>query len=440
MFSGNVKKIGLVFFVAVLSSCGIFQDDKDLPQGTRISIIESKYNNQISDKAVLELPAMVYEGNWTQSGLNSSHVVGNLSGNDNMKKSWKANFGKGANKRNLLLAQPIILNDMVYTQDVNATVTAFDINNGKEIWKKKIKPLHKNIEDNGLNGVGIAASEDKIFALTGFGSVIALDAKTGKKVWQEELNTLLRTSPNVCEDNLIVQTLDNQLFVLNTKDGSVVWKYNTSAEDTVLAGGAVPACNKKLNIIVAGFSNGEIEAFNANIGYPLWSANLVNTKRGNSTTNINAIKASPIIDNQTIYAIGHNDMLVAIDYQTGETIWSQEIGGINTPWIAGNYMYVLTNNNELVCLNKSDGAIMFSKALLDEYDLKERTEIYLSGPIMVNSKILIGASNGMVYVISPLDGNIQHRFDIKEGITQAPISAKETIIFTTDDASLIAYK
>lgn len=439
MFSDNLKKVIFISCMATLSSCGIFQDDKDLPQGTRISIIESAHHyDKSANKEILTIPAMVYVDNWTQSGANSLHVVGNLSGNDNMKKSWSADFGDGTNKRNLLLAQPVILNDMAYIQDVNATVSAFDIKTGKKVWKRKIKPLNENIEDNGLNGVGIGASDDTIFALTGFGSVVALNANTGEKVWQEELNTLLRTAPSVCENKLIVQTLDNQLFVLNTKDGSVIWKYNTSAEDTVLVGGAAPACNN--DIIVAGFSNGQIEAFNANIGYPLWSANLVNTTRGNSTTNINAVKASPIIDNQTIYAIGNNDMLVAIDYHNGETIWSQAIGGTNTPWVAGEYIYVIANTNELVCLQKSDGKVMFSTPLLDEYDLKERTEIFLNGPIMINNKLLISASNGMIYIISPLDGNIEHRFDINENVSQAPVSAKETVIFTTDDASIIAYK
>ena len=441
MFSDNLKKLGFAFCVAAVSSCGIFQDSKDLPEGVRISIMQSKYSHdQASNKEVADVPAMVFAENWSQSGGSPFHVVGNLMGNENAVKKWKANFGKGANKRNLLLAQPIILNDIVYVQDVEATVSAFNLQDGKKVWEKEITPHQKNIKDNGLNGVGLGASEKEIFAVTGYGSVVAFDAKTGNKLWQENLNALIRTSPNVCGEKLIIQTLDNQLFVLSTKDGSVIWKYNTSAEDTVLAGGAVPACSESLGLIIAGFSNGEVEAFNANIGYPLWSANLVNKTRGNSTTNINAVKASPVIDGQTVYAIGHNDMLAAIDYRNSEMIWSQDIGGTNTPWIAGDYMYVLTNANELTCLKKEDGKVVFSTSLLEEYELKERTEIYLSGPIMVNSKLLVTASNGIVYSISPLNGKIEHRIDIKEKLPYAPISAKETVIFTTNDASIIAYK
>ena len=366
--------------------------------------------------------------------------MNNLSGSNYMQQIWQANFGKGESKRNLLLSQPIIVGEYVYAQDVEGTVSAFELRNGNNIWKKKIKPLNKNFSDNGLNGVGIATDGEKIFALTGFGSIVAFDALDGSQLWRIESNSPLRIAPNVCGNKLIIQTLDNKLLILSTSDGSEIHRYNTSAEDTVLAGGATPACSTKHGIIVAGFSNGYIEAFNADIGYPLWNAGIINTKRGHSTTNINAIKASPIIDDEIVYAIGNNDMMIAIDYKSGQTIWSQEIGSTNTPWVAGNYLYVLTNTNTLVALDKYTGKIMFSTDLLDEYTLQERTDIYLSGPIMVNSKLLISASNGIIYVLSASDGTIEHTIDIKDNIPYAPISANDTVIFATSDANIIAYR
>lgn len=441
MFLSTIKKIGLLCCITLVSSCSLFSEDKDIPEGKRISIIDSHYNTDANlTPKTAEIPPLSAESQWSQSGGNSVHVMGNLSGNDNIKKLWSSDFGKGENKRNLLLAQPVITGSHVYTQDVEGTVSAFNLNNGQKIWKRKIKPQNKNSADNGLNGVGIATDGNSIFAVTGYGSILSFDAKSGKQLWRIETNNLIRTAPNVCSDKLIIQTLDNRLLVLSTKDGSEIFKYNTSAEDTVLAGGATPACSDSLNIIIAGFSNGQIEAFNADIGYPLWSANLINAKRGNSTTNINAIKASPIIDNEKIYAIGNNDMLISVDYRTGETLWSQEIGSINTPWLAGNYLYVVSNNNTLVCLNKNSGEIMYTSKLLQEYDLKDRTDIFLTGPIMVNNKLLVSASNGIIYVISPLNGEIKHKFDTKDEIPYSPISAQDTVIITNSDAQITAYK
>lgn len=441
MLSNIVKKIGIVTCIMLVTSCSLFSEDKDLPKGKRISIVDSKYDiNSDSTKKLSTVPQAVVINDWEQNGANSAHSVGNIAGAESVNKIWSANFGKGENKRNILLAQPIITGGNVYTQDVNGTVSAFNLADGQKIWKKKIKPLNKNISDNGLNGAGIATDGNSIFAVTGYGSIVSFDTKTGKQLWHNETNGLIRTAPTVCNDKLIIQTLDNRLLVLNKTDGSEIFRYNTSAEDTVLAGGATPACSDKLNIIVTGFSNGQLEAFNADIGYPLWSANLINAKRGNATTNINAIKAAPVIDHEIIYAIGNNDMFSAIDYKTGETIWAKEIGSTNTPWVSGDYVYVVSNNNDLVCLNKKNGEIVYTSNILNEYKLEERRDIYLTGPIMVNNKLLITASNGMFYIVSPTNGKIERKIDTKGKIPYSPISAQDTIIVTNSDATITAYK
>ncbi|MBE6450838.1 MAG: hypothetical protein E7016_02610 [Alphaproteobacteria bacterium] len=442
MLLKTLKKTGLIFCCATLMcSCSIFDSQKDLPVGKRISIIEkSQPLNAKAGNLNIEIPSMSFSNNWSQTGGNSVHIMQNLSGNNNMKKVWEANFGKGENKRNLLLAQPIIIGDYVYAQDVEATVSAFEIASGKKVWKTKIKPENKNISDNGLNGVGLASDGQSIFALTGFGSIVSLDKLNGQQLWRIETKTPLRTAPTVCNNKLIIQTLDNKLIILSTKDGSQINKYDISSEDTVLAGGATPACSVENDIIVAGFSNGYIESFNLSIGYPLWTASIINNKRGNSSTNINAIKASPIIDEELVYAIGNNDMLVALDYRSGETVWSQEIGSTNTPWLAGNYLYVVTNNNELIALDKYTGEVMFNTFILQDYTLEERTDIYLSGPIMVNNKLLITSSNGVVYIVSASNGIIEHTIDTKNNLPYAPISANDTVIFVNSDADIIAYR
>ncbi len=440
MLYTKIKKV-VLFLCVILCSCSIFNENKDLPTGKRISILDTKYTyTKFTNNTVNTLPPMVSNKNWLQSGGNSEHVVGNIGGSKNMFKSWTANFGEKANKRNLMLAQPIIVNNILYTQDVEATVNAFDLTNGQKIWETQINPSNKNVYDNGLNGVGLASDGKMIFAVTGFGSILALDTNNGKQIWRKDLNTLVRSAPNTCSEKIIIQTLDNKLLVLNTKDGSEIFKYDTSSEDTILAGGAVPACSNQKGIIVAGFSNGQIEAFNADIGYPLWTVNLVNTKSRNLTTNINSIKASPIIDEDIVYAIGNNDLLMAVDYRTGETIWSQEISSTNTPWIAGKYMYIVSSNNELICLDKTSGKIIFGVKLLTEYELKEKNGIYLSGPIMIRNKLLVTASNGIVYAISPNDGKIEHKINLEEELPYSPISANNSVVFGTSEANVIVFK
>ena len=83
---------------------------------------------------------------------------------------------------------------------------------------------------------------------------------------------------------------------------------------------------------------------------------------------------------------------------------------------------------------------MWQTSLLTEYPLEERSNIYLTGPIMINKNLLVTASNGIVYEISSTDGQIIHRRDLEEPLPLAPISAGSAVVFITNDADLLVYK
>lgn len=442
MFSNKFRTLGLLIFTTAVSACGLFSDNKVLPTGERKAVLtRENYSAETSDFTVLSnITEAVSKKEWTQTGGTSDHVMGNIAVAEDMRQIWTAKFGKGVSKRSFLLAQPVVFDDIVYAQDVQGTVFAFDLANGRKIWKQKLKPLTENEESNGSNGSGLAVDDYAVYAVTGFGSVFALDRKTGAQLWRFDVNTPLRTAPTVCAGKLYVQGLDNSLYALKATEGHQVWKYNISAEDTVLAGGASPACLPKKNFLAAGFSNGELQAFNADIGYPLWNVLLIDNSQINLSTDINAVKGAPVIDNEIIYAVGNNNFLAAVDYRTGEIKWQQKIGSMTMPWLAGKYLFVLDNNHELSAVDKNTGQKLWRTRLLEEYAVEERISVYLHGPVMLNGKLFIAASNGMVYVVSPENGSVVKTQNIGKDLPFGPIAADHTVVFTTNDAELIAFQ
>ena len=439
MFSKS-KIFGLICLVSALCACS---SHKEIPQGNRISVWaepEQFISKETSAATSFKLSEPVENESWNQTGLNAAHLLKNIAAQTDMHESWSASFGEGSSKRNLLLSAPIVANSIVYAQDVNATVYAFDLKTGKQIFKQKLKTLNKNDSKSGLNGVGLAFNNNHLYALAGFGSVFSLNAQTGEILWRKDLKIPLRTAPTAADNKLFVQTIDNQILALDAQNGDEIWAYNMSSEDTVLAGLAPSAYSHEKEIIVAAFSNGEIQAFNARIGYPLWSNSLVNTGKIGSQIGLNAIKAAPVIDGDTVYAAGTNDLTLAVNIESGEVLWRKQIGSTNTPCVDKEALFILSDKFELIALNKKTGENLWSTELFSDLSSKEKRSLYLSGPVLINSELMLTSSNGKVLTFDALTGAPKNELNLHEDLPFGPVAAQKTIIFTTSDADLIAFK
>lgn len=439
MFSKS-KIFGLICFASALCACS---GNKEIPQGTRISVLNEPEQfalKEASKDISFKLSEPLENESWAQTASNAAHLSQNIAAQTDMHESWSASFGEGSSKRNLLLASPIVAKNTVYAQDVNATIYAFDLKTGKQIFKQKLKTLNKNDSKSGLNGVGLAFDNNRLYALAGFGSVFALNPDNGEILWRTDLKIPLRTAPTASSGKLFVQTIDNQLLALDAADGSEIWTYNMSSEDTILAGLAPSAYSAEKEIVVAAFSNGEIQAFNGRIGYPLWSNSLVNTKQIGSQIGLNAIKAAPVIDGNTVYAVGSNDLTIAVNIETGEPLWQQQIGGTNTPCVDKEAVFILSDKFELIALNKKTGQILWTTDIFSDLTSKQKRSLYLSGPVLINSELLLTSSNGKVLTFNPKNGEQKHEINLHEDLPFGPVVAQKTIIFTTNDADLIAFK
>ena len=55
--------------------------------------------------------------------------------------------------------------------------------------------------------------------------------------------------------------------------------------------------------------------------------------------------------------------MAAIDVLDGDRVWEQDIGSSHGAWVAGDYVYVLSNDNELLCLTRNDGKVRWLRQL-----------------------------------------------------------------------------
>ncbi len=409
-------------------------------EGERISVVrENKNLTPDARGEKIKLPRAKINNSWTHYGVNANHGGGHLKAGGNLDEIWNENFGEGTSKRNILISSPVSDGKNIYTIDAKGKVKAFGLNDGKEIWERKLKPANKKAKTSSLTGAGLALNDDVLYASTGFGVVFAINTNDGSVAWEQNVKSPIRSAPTADGDLVIVQTIDNGIFALKNNDGSILWKDKIEDEATTMTGRASPAYSAKDDLVVAAFSNGQLQAYKASTGTPLWMEWIISASSTESLADITSIKANPIIDNGVVYAVGYNSPMMAIDARTGARIWQREIASASQPWLAGKYLFVLTNDGDLIALNKITGGIVWN-TIIPYASPDERLGVTTSGPILANDALLVVSSNGNLYSVSPYSGRIMGVADVDKGIDIAPVMINETLLLTTNGADLIAFR
>ncbi len=424
-----------------LAACGddSWIGEKKAPPlpGKRISVLtqDKQLQPELKSAADILLPPPEPNDDWPQAGGYANHAMHHMDVGDSLKQVWSTNVGEGSGKRVKLLAQPVIAEGRVYTVDAQNEVTALNAKTGKTVWTTDITP--EDI-DGGSSG-GLAYDNGRIFVSTGFAQMVALDAASGKVIWRQALSGPMRGAPTVFGGRIFVITVDNQTHCLAADDGRVLWSQQGTTEQAALLAGNSPAVDG--NVVVVPYSSGEVYALRAENGAVLWQDSLTTLSRTQGAARLTDIGGRPIIDRGRVYAVSHADMLVSIDLRSGRRIWERDIGGIQSPWIAGDYLYLITNNNEAIAVEAKTGKIVWITQLKTWKDSEAKTgRIVWAGPVLANDRLIFGSSHGYLLTLSPYTGEVLGTLEASAGVTIQPAIAGGTIYFFTDDADVVAYR
>jgi outer membrane protein assembly factor BamB len=249
----------------------------------------------------------------------------------------------------------------------------------------------------------------------------------------------MRAAPTVRDGRVFVVTIANELFALNAADGKTLWLHAGLSEVAGLVGGASPAVDG--GIVVAPFSSGEVVALRVENGRVVWTDTLTALRRTDPVTSLAHVRGRPVIDRGRVFVVGNAGRTVAIDLRTGNRLWEQAIGGVHGPWVAGDFVFVLSNNSELVCLSRRDGRIRWIRALQRFEDEEDRRDpIRWAGPVLAGDRLLVTGTNGQMWSVSPYTGELLGWIEVPGPVLISPAVANQTVYVLTDDAELIALR
>ncbi len=150
---------------------------------------------------------------------------------------------------------------------------------------------------------------------------------------------------------------------------------------------------------------------------------------------------SPVIDSGRVYAIGEGGRMVAIELTTGQRIWELNLSGLSTPWVAGDWVFVVTDADRLLCVQRATGNVRWISQLpAFVKPKKKKGEVNWVGPILAGGRLIVANSIGQLVSVNPADGAIQSTVDTRMPITREPIVVNNTLYVLHDNGMLSAWR
>ncbi|GBQ63164.1 PQQ-containing dehydrogenase 2 [Ameyamaea chiangmaiensis NBRC 103196] len=435
-----------------LGGCHLFEDDdKPILAGHRVNVLSTGDGLTVDpdEHTPITVPAPVAVPEWREPGGTPTHVGINAALNGRTLQ-WSRRIGAGVSEpsflsyialgstgRGAIGATPIVGDGRLFVMDAQGVVSAWSWPAMGRLWAFSPKP-HK-MQSSNIGG-GLALSGDTLYIVDGVAETVAVEAATGKVRWRMDFGTPGRSAPTVVDGRVFFGTIDERLFALDAATGAELWRYSATQADTVFFGQPAPAVID--GIVAAGFGSGDLVALRADSGEMVWSDALGSTNGRAAVMDFSCVRGMPVAVDRTIYAISVASVMVAIDARSGRRLWERAVGGQCTPLVLGDWIYILSSDQQVACLDRYTGRVRWISQLRRFVRVNvSKNAMAWTGPIMAGSKLICIStlpSNGIA-VLDPATGKIESVEPLPGISTVMPIVVDGRMLVLTDDGKLNAF-
>lgn len=336
-----------------------------------------------------------------------------------IQKLWSASVGGGGKK--LRLGLGLAASDTrLFAAGRDGEVAAFDLKTGRQAWRVKT--------DLALAG-GTGLGSGLVVVGSADGVIVALDAESGAQRWRAEVKGEILSSPAVSEHAVVVRTVDGKLRALGLADGKEVWSAEQQIPRLTLRGTAAPVVAR--DMAISGFDNGRVLAVNLADGATVWDSPVSPAHGRTELERLNDIDAAVKIQGEDVFVAGFQGRAAMLALDSGQIWWTRDVSSYRGVEVDDEQMYVSTSAGELVALKRRSGVEVWRDA-----SLKNRS---LSAPAVVGDWVAVADLDGYVHWFDKTTGAIAGR--TKTGgdrVTNAPLAANGNLYLITDKGEVVA--
>lgn len=337
------------------------------------------------------------------------------------KKVWSTSVGNGQGGIYNRL-HPALADNVIYMASANGDIAALTADEGDEIWEVELELP--------ISG-GVAVNQGMVLVGTSTGQVIALNQQTGETLWQAEVEGEVLSAPKSDGKLVFVQTFDGQLLGLDAQSGKRIWSFRTTLPVLTLRGTSEPLLVR--NMVIAGFANGKLMAFDTDTGAVRWDVRVASAKGHSEIERLVDIDGGLLLLDNVVYAVSYQGAIVAIDISSGRKLWTRDASsyvGMDSGF--GN-IYVAEQLGNITAFVKNGQGVRWEQTVLERRKL--------TAPAVLGSYVLVGDFEGYLHALSQVDGTIAARTRVDSDGIQARMLVSNDIIYVYGNSgTLVAYQ
>lgn len=386
----------------------------------------------------ISLAAPVANADWTHTTGTAKYRVAHPALRGAPVLAWSADIGEGDSRRLRITADPVVAGGRVFTLDAGAQVVATSTS-GAPLWSRDLTPASDR-QGQGTGG-GLAVQGDTLYVSIGFGVVTALDTATGAVRWTQDLDASGSGTPTVYGDLVYVTAGDYIGWALQTADGRIAWQTEGTRSVANVLGAPAPVVTDSLAIF--GFGSGEVLAAFRQGGLTRWRADVLGKRPGRALSSINDVTSAPVLSGDKVYVGNQSGRLMALNTGSGKPVWTAREGAIGPVWPAGDSVFFMTDLNELVRFDATDGSRIWGTPLpnfIKDKPRKQSAVFTHHGPVLAGGRIWVASSDGLIRSFDPTNGDLIGTIEIAGGATTAPVVAGNTLYVVSGKGALHAFR
>ena len=210
--------------------------------------------------------------------------------------------------------------------------------------------------------------------------------------------------------------------------GERLWSFERSEPALSLRGTSAPVTIA--GVVLTGFASGKLAAIGLKDGRLLWEIPIAQPRGRSEIERLVDVDSAPLVVGKLLFAAAFQGKIVAVHLENGRILWSRDLSTYNELDADATQLYLTDEKGEVLALDLNTGATVWKQD-----KLRAR---FPSGPTVVGAQLAVGDFEGYVHWLARDDGRFIARHRASGAVRAKPAADKGRLYVSTQTGSLSA--